>query len=74
MSKKIQVGDSVKYARTFLRSIGVCTGDMCFAKGKVTELKPFGGHQLAKIEWDTPEMPGSVLTPNLTKCGSVENV
>jgi hypothetical protein len=68
----LTVGDTVGYSHQFLQSIGVHTGDMPHAKGKIAALVPLGREvTLAEIEWDTAEMPARVNVKNLAKVGSV---
>jgi hypothetical protein len=64
----IRCGDKVKYSRNFLRSTGMYTGDIPFAKGIVTNIKDYrGGLKIATIDWRNPEIPEKVNTKNLTK-------
>ncbi len=66
MSNNIGIGDLVRYRAEFLRSIGCYTGDMCFARGMVTALKPFGDAVvLASVDWDKDDIPSKVITHNL---------
>lgn len=64
---KISIGDTVKYKASFLRSTGQLTGDIPFAKGKVTDIKPLGDNQIATIDWGDENIPARVLTSNLSK-------
>jgi hypothetical protein len=48
----IEVGDRVAFSASFLQSIGVCTGWMPFARGRVAALEPLGDTVLAGITWD----------------------
>lgn len=68
-----QVGDMVKYSANFLRSTGMYTGDIPFAKGRVTHIDPKFGGGLATIEWDRPDVPPRVLLANLVKVGAIEH-
>lgn len=72
--KNIEVGDTVKYSRTFLRSTGQYTGDIPFAVGTVTGLVPLGDNVLAEIDWKNENIPKRVLTQNLIIKGAVEHV
>ena len=65
--KSIAVGDRVCYSRTFLQSTGQITGDLPFARGTVTELKPLGEITLAVIDWGDSEIPSKVNVANLSK-------
>ncbi len=67
----IAIGDKVGYSRAFLKSTGMFTGDIPRAKGTVTALQPFGGGNLATIDWDLPDIPPRVLDVNLARIGSV---
>ena len=49
MSREIKIGDTVKYSAKFLKSAGICTGDICFAEGKVTRLYDKGELHLRKL-------------------------
>jgi hypothetical protein len=69
---KLAVGDRVQYAAAFLRSTGMLTGPLPFAKGVVTHIDPTFGGGLATIQWDTPEAPPRVLVANLKKVGARE--
>ncbi len=61
----IGVGSRVQYSAAFLRSAGIYTGDLPFAKGEVTAIEKLGPG-LAVIDWDTPDMmPKRVLVTNL---------
>jgi hypothetical protein len=74
-SPKFKVGDKVKYAVKFLRSIGEYTGDMPRAKGIVTGLTGFGqdGKFLISIDWGNPDLPGKVLDSNLALVSDPEH-
>ncbi len=67
----IQVGSRVRYTVEFLRSAGIYTGPIPFAKGMVTAVKDLGPSiednyiGLAVIDWDTPDIPKGVLVTNL---------
>jgi hypothetical protein len=71
-SGDIQAGDTVAYSHKFLQSIGVLTGEMPRAKGRVEALVPVGRElTLAEIEWDQAELPKRVNVKNLCKVESV---
>ena len=63
--KAPKVGDQVQYKAAFLRNIGTYTGDICFTKGEVTEIKDLGSIKLAVIDWDKPDIPKTVNVNNL---------
>lgn len=70
MSKEIEIGCEVMYSRTWLRDTGQFTGDVCFMRGRVLDLKPLSPHSntiLAKVEWDDPEWPEYVNVRNLVR-------
>jgi hypothetical protein len=72
-SQPIQVGDTVGYSKGFLQSTGQHTGDVPFARGKVTALHPVGTETiLAEIEWDRPDMPTRVNTTNLSTIRQIQ--
>ena len=74
VTEAIAVGSMVKYSAAWLRSTGQYTGDICFAKGKVTELRPMAGGKmtLAVVEWDKPDLPNKINVKNLTPVGKPE--
>ncbi len=61
----MEIGDTVKYSRNFLRSICALTGPLPFATGKISAIERLGSLQLARIIWDTPEAPERVNVKNL---------
>jgi hypothetical protein len=66
MKSKITVGSKVKYKVSFLRSIGCYTGDMPFARGIVTDIKPLSRETiLASVDWNN-DSPDRVNVSNLT--------
>lgn len=67
---KIETGDRVRYSTGFCRSIGAYTGDVPQARGKVTEVAQLGKTDLwlARVNWDTPDMPERVNVKNLERC------
>ena len=67
MRRAIKAGDRVQYAARFLRSIGVCTGELCFAAGTVAEVERHGGTTLAVIDWTMSRMPRCVNVENLVR-------
>jgi len=70
MGTKLNVGDKVSYSATFLRSIGVYTGPMPFARGTIEKIDDFGNVALAMVNWDDEEIPPRVNIKNLVKVGS----
>ena len=71
-TSSIKVGDRVAVSARFLRSTGQHTGDICFCRGKVTELKSYGELTLAVIEWEplngvAPDVPGKMAVSNLSR-------
>lgn len=65
MPRPFAVGDRVKYAVGFLRSTGMYTGAIPFARGTITALDKFGDRTLATVEWGNPDIPSRILTANL---------
>ena len=68
----IKIGDRVPVSARFLRSIGQHTGDLCFCRGKVIELKGDKNWTLAVIEWESlngrkPDVPEKMLVGNLNR-------
>lgn len=66
-TRAIAVGDTVRYSAAWLRSTGQHTGDICFARGKVSALSGTKDYTIAHIEWDTPDLPGRVNVVNLER-------
>lgn len=66
-SSNIHIGDIVAYKASFLRSTGQYSGDIPHARGKVTEIKPFGENALATVDWDNEVIPSKILVSNLSK-------
>ena len=72
-SQPIQVGDTVGYSKQFLQSTGQYTGDVPFARGKVTALLPLGSETvLAEIEWNSPDLPPRVNVKNLSTVKQIQ--
>lgn len=68
MIKVFKIGDSVQYARAWLRATGQLAGAIPHAKGRIIDLLPVSaGLDIAVIEWNTPDMPAKVLTSNLVR-------
>ena len=64
--KQIEIGARVRYTRAFLRSTGMYTGDIPFARGTVVSLETLGGDcTLARIDWGDPDIPKRVNVCNL---------
>ncbi len=73
MKAPLVIGDRVKYKAAFLRSTGMYTGAIPFARGVIRNLVPFGRDgMLAEIDWDNANIPATVNVCNLTRIGSVE--
>lgn len=76
MRTKIEPGVRVAYARAWLRSTGMLTGPIPFARGTVREVNPFGAQVLARVEWDggdDSDMPSlqRVLACNLVAVADI---
>lgn len=68
----IKVGDAVAYSKQFLRSISCFTGDLPFARGRVTALIPLGTEiTLAEIDWGQPDIPTRVNVKNLVEVSHI---
>lgn len=68
----IRVGDRVAVSARHLRSTGQHTGDICFARGTVTELQQIGELTLAVVAWEPlqgrqPDVPGTMNVKNLSR-------
>jgi len=68
----IQIGDRVAVSARFLRSTGQFTGEICFVRGQVTDLKPLGEIILATITWEPLngqqlDVPERMAVSNLSK-------
>jgi hypothetical protein len=69
----MKLGDQVRYAQSFLRSISCYAGPMAHAVGTVvciTESFGGGGHALVSVCWHGVELPVRILECNLTVKGS----
>jgi hypothetical protein len=65
---KIAVNDRVAFAKGWLQSTGQHTGDIPFARGKVTAIKEVGEMSIATVDWDgNPEIPTRVNVRNLAR-------
>lgn len=72
----IQVGDSVRYRRDFLRFIGAYSGPLGWARGTVTGIQRLSEDVvLAIIAWDRPEeeVPSRVNVKNLERTRKQRN-
>lgn len=68
----VKAGDTVAYSKAFLQSIGVYTGDMPQARGKVTALISVGKDvALAEIDWNLPDLPARVNVKNLVLASQI---
>ncbi len=66
----IQAGSKVKYSAKFLRSVGIYSGDIPFARGTVRQLEPLSKETtLAVIDWNAPGVPERVNVANLIEVG-----
>ena len=68
----MQLGDKVRYAQSFLRSIACYAGPIAHAVGTVVGLGPFGdrGNYLVTVDWHGEDLPTRILECNLTVKGS----
>ncbi len=68
----MQIGDKVRYAQAFLRSISCYAGPMACAVGTVVAMDTFGicGDYLATVDWHGEDLPTRILSCNLTVKGS----
>ena len=72
-TQSIKVGDIVGYSKQFLQSTGQHTGDVPFARGKVTDLLSLGGDvTLAQIDWDHDGLPSRVNIENLSTIKQIQ--
>lgn len=66
--RDVSVGDRVKYSAHFLRSIGVYSGPMAHAVGKVNQVVGSGpGLTLAYVDWGGADLPDRVNVNNLVR-------
>lgn len=67
----LRLGDRIKYASRWLRSVGAYTGPLPFARGRVVALKECGRQfVLATVEWDKgtdPDVPTLINAKNLSR-------
>ncbi|MFO0876541.1 MAG: hypothetical protein U0840_04140 [Gemmataceae bacterium] len=65
----VKVGDRVAVSARWLRSTAQYTGEICFARGTVTELRDLGGLTIASVAWDgSPEdVPERMNVRNLSR-------
>jgi hypothetical protein len=71
-TSNLQVGDRVAVAARYLRNTGQHTGDICFARGTVTDIKPLGQITLAVIAWEPlngspPDVPEKMAVGCLSR-------
>jgi hypothetical protein len=67
----MKLGDKVRYAQSFLRSIACYAGPMAHAVGTVTAVELFGDtHRLVSVDWHGEDLPERILACNLTVKGS----
>lgn len=69
---RLEVGSRVKYSAAFLRSVGIYTGALPFARGTIVDVVEYGHRinpwAIATIDWDGnhwQELPRNVNTRNL---------
>ena len=69
MNQLFKVGDTVHYARAFLRATGQLAGDAPFVRGRIIRLEPISkGLDFALVEWQPGAVfPPKVLTSNLVR-------
>jgi hypothetical protein len=70
MTHPLKLGDRVKYAAKFLRSIACYTGSPCFVRGTVTAIRTYGGRSgvtVATVAWDDPAEGDAVNVANLVR-------
>ena len=66
MINTLKIGDHVAYSNRFLRSTGLYTGEIPFARGRVIATDSFpGGGQLVTVDWGNPDIPQKILAANL---------
>ena len=66
------IGETVKYAKPFLRSIGEpATGELWKVRGLVVGLEPFGDSFLARMDWGRDDIPERVNVCNLHIVGTL---
>jgi plastocyanin len=63
----VQVGDTVRFSRRWLREHNRTGTDLAKAKGVVTAIGEEDGRQQANVEWDREGMPDLVNVLNLSK-------
>ena len=71
----IKIGDRVAYSSAWLRSVGIYSGILPFARGTVESLKVLSPRCIiATIDWgvaDQEEVPPRVNTANLTRLKNI---
>ena len=70
----LAIGDRVAYAKVFLQSTGMVSGDLPAARGIITGFVPLGETMLAEINWGNPNVPARVNTLNLSKVSKARGV
>ena len=70
------LGDKVRYAQAFLRSISCYAGPMAHAVGTVTAVESFGegDYVLVSVDWHGEDLPVRILECNLTIKGSKKSL
>lgn len=63
----VQIGDTVRFTRQWLRENDRTGTDLAKTKGTVTAIQDEDGYRLATVEWDKPDIPDLVNVLNLSK-------
>lgn len=63
----VQIGDTVRFTRQWLREHQRTGTDLAKAKGVVTAIGEEDGRRQANVEWDREGMPDLVNVLNLSK-------
>jgi hypothetical protein len=67
----MKIGDKVAYSVKWLRSCGIYTGPIPFARGVVTGIARMGsrydGTTIATVDWGDDEIPSKVNAANLVR-------
>ena len=56
--RPLEIGDVVRYATPFLKSIGAYTGDIPHARGRIVAISPIGETAIVEIEWEKGRADG----------------
>ena len=72
VKNQFKIGDVVAYRRAFLRSAGMYSGPVPFARGRIISLTPISNDgDIATIDWNHPDIPARVLTYNLVRADRI---